>query len=327
MHELAATVLLAVHLLAMNIASAGPLAGAWLLTRRRAQGDGSDDLARHIVRFSLAALIVGSLVGGGLMVLPNPSMRAALARFPVDAFWFAGIELLFSAVCIAAILGRGRQMRHRGYVAIGLAILSSTNLLYHFPPLMAVIGELTADPHWAADERIDRAALLKLWARPEILALWAHFVLASLAVAPIAALRPWSGIALTSEGRAPLDQRVVRRLATCSLVATLLQIPVGLWLLVSTEAAARASMMGGSLMASLCFAGGVLAALWLLQTLAALALADDAALVRRAAVLLVVVTVLMSATLRTSRTAIPPQPRHSERSPVILSAAKNLDLR
>ena len=304
MQDIVITLLLAAHLFAMNIASAGPLVGAWLIGRRGADKDVSRKLGRHIIRLSLAALVAGSLLGGGLILLPNPSLRAALARFPAEAYWFAGLELLFSAGCIGLLLS-GEWVYRRRYLAMGIALLGASNLLYHFPPLMAVIGELSANPRWAPDEEIDRAALLRLWIRPEILSLWTHFVLASLAVASIAALRPWSHRDLP--GATSIDPFTVRRLSACALVATVLQIPVGLWLLTSTADAARESMMGANVLASLCFAGGVLAALWLLQTLVMLALGEDDGAVRRAGYLLVVVTVLMSATLRTSRTAARPE--------------------
>jgi len=300
--EFATTLLLAAHLLAMNIASAGPLVGAWLMGRRGPGEESGRELGRCVVRLSLAALVVGSFIGGGLILAPNPPLRAALARFPEDAYWFAGLELLFSAACIGALMVGDWASRFKR-LAFGVALLSSTNLLYHFPPLMAVIGELTANPRWATDELIDRAALLRLWVRPEILSLWLHFALASLAVASIAALRPWSR--RVSNDASPMDPAVVQRLGVWALAATALQIPVGLWLLTSTAAEARESMMGSNALASACFAGGVLAALWLLQTLLALALGDDGGAVRRAGWLLVVVTVLMSATLRTSRTAAP----------------------
>jgi hypothetical protein len=304
--EFAITLLLATHLLAMNVASAGPLVGMWLMGRRGAGEEGGGELGRRVVRLSLMALVGGSLIGGGLILAPNPALRAALARFPEDAYWFAGLELLFSAVCIGALMVGDWAPRFRG-VALGVALLSATNLLYHFPPLMAVIGELTANPRWATDELIDRDALLKLWVRPEILSLWTHFTLASLAVASIAALRPWGR--RNSKEASPTEPAVVQRLGAWALIATVLQIPVGLWLLTSTADEARELMMGSNLVASLCFAGGVLAALWLMQTLLTMAL-GEADGVRRAGCLLVVVTVLMSATLRTSRTATPiPAPR------------------
>jgi hypothetical protein len=307
--DIVITLLLAAHLLAMNVASAGPLVGAWLIGRRGAGKDGGRELGRRVTRLSLAALGVGSLLGGGLILLPNPPLRAALARFPEDAYWFAGLELLFSAGCIGLLLS-GEWVYRRRYLAMGIALLGASNLLYHFPPLMAVIGELTANPRWATNELIDRAALLRLWARSEILSLWAHFTLASVAVASIAALRPWSR--RDASDAHSTDPSVVRRLAVWALAATVLQIPVGLWLLISTADAARESMMGANLLASLCFAGGVMAALWLLQTLVMLTLGEDDGAVRRAGYLLVVVTVLMSATLRTSRTAAQPEvPRNN----------------
>jgi hypothetical protein len=299
--ELVITLLLAAHLLAMNVASAGPLIGVWLMGRRRAEEDGGLLLGRRVMGLSLTALVVGSLIGGVLILAPNPSLRAALARFPEDAYWYAGLELLFSAGCIGALMVGDWAPRFRR-LAFGVALLSASNLLYHFPPLMAVIGELTANPRWATQERIDRDALLSLWVRPEILSLWLHFTLASFAVAAVAALRPWGRT--TSEDARPIDPGVVQRLSVWALGATVLQIPVGLWLLTSTAAEARESMMGSNLLASACFAGGVLAALWLLQTLLTMALGDHGG-VRRAGVLLVLVTVLMSATLRTSRTAKP----------------------
>jgi hypothetical protein len=299
--ELAITLLLAAHLLAMNVASAGPLIAVWLMGRRRAGEDGGLLLGRRVLGLSLTALITGSLIGGALILAPNPSLRAALARFPEDAYWFAGIELLFSAVCIGLLMA-GDWASRRPRLAFCVALLGASNLLYHFPPLMAVIGELTANPRWATEERIDRDALLSLWVRPEILSLWLHFTLASFAVAAVAALRPWSPS--TSEDARPMDPDIVQRLSAWALGATVLQIPVGLWLLTSTAAEARESMMGSNLLASACFAGGVLAALWLLQTLLTMALGERGG-VRRAGLLLVLVTVLMSATLRTSRTAKP----------------------
>ncbi|MBA3482886.1 MAG: hypothetical protein H0T51_13845 [Pirellulales bacterium] len=307
MQEFVTTLLLAAHLLAMNVSSAGPLVGAWLMGRRGAGDDGGRELGRRVVRLSLVALVVGSLIGGGLILAPNPALRAALARFPEGAYWFAGLELLFSAGCIGALMIGDWAPRFRR-LALGVALLSATNLLYHFPPMMAVIGELTANPRWATDERIDRDALLRLWVRPEILSLWTHFALASLAVASIAALRPWSR---RDSKMAPTDPAVVKRLGMWALTATVLQIPVGLWLLASTAAEARESMLGSNLLTSLCFAGGVLAALGLLQTLLMMALGDDEGAVRRAGCLLVVVTVLMSATMRTSRTATPEPVRRS----------------
>ena len=290
--------LLAAHLLAMNVASAGPLIGLWLVWMADDESEFRRGLAERVLRISLAAFVGGAILGGALLLSPSPGLRSALARFPAEAYVFAGVELAFSALCLGGLIFITRCGGPRWLAAI-LAIGGASNLLYHFPPLMAVLGELAADPTWTAEEQLDRRTLVNLWLRPEILSLWLHFVLASFAAAAIAALwlRPPRDAAANSENRDAL----ARKLAAGALVATLLQLPVGLWMLTASDAAARERMMGGNLVASVCFAGGVLTAVWLLQTLAMLALGEGQRAVRRAGWLLVVVTLLMTATLRTSR--------------------------
>jgi len=301
MLQFVTTLVLAAHLLAMNVASAGPLVAAWLLWQGRNSGQIGALWSHRLSRLSLAMFGIGSALGAGLLLLPNPALRGALARFPVDAYWFAGIELVFSAACMAALIIGRDWFAKRRWMAAAVALASATNLLYHFPPLMAVIGELAADPSWAPAEVLDRPALLQLWRRPEILSLWTHFILASLAVAPIAAL--WQRTRRDIELDDPSAAPIVRRLGAWALGATVLQLPVGVWLLAAADDTVRQSMMGRDTAASLYFAGGVVAALALVQALVDIALGEGPRGVRRAGWLLVLVTVLMSATLRTSRTA------------------------
>ncbi len=289
---------LAVHLLAVNIASAGPLVAAWLA----GGGEGPrGTLAQRLARQSLAALALGVVLGCGLLAAPNAGLRAALARFPATAYWFAGAELAFSAGCMAALLwalGAGGR-RRRLVLAWGLALASTSNLLYHFPPLMAVIGKLAADPRWTTAEQIPRVDLVRLSARPEVLALWVHFTLASLAAAAIIAMWPKRGEAEASESNG-----VFRRLAGVALAASLVQLPVGLWLLLTSGDAERNAMLGETVAASASLLAGVAAALGLLQSLAAVTMGDAApAMRRRSGVLLAIVAVLMTATLTTSRKA------------------------
>ncbi|HEX6962484.1 MAG TPA: hypothetical protein VF175_11495 [Lacipirellula sp.] len=297
MQESVITLLLAAHLLAMNVASAGPLIGACLSGRRE---DGRR-LSLGVYRLSLLSLLAGGLIGLGLLLWPSEGMRAALERFPADTYWYAGIELAFSAACMAGLIAGGEWLARRRLASVALAVLTAMNLLYHFPPLMAVLGELAADATWTREQVIDRAALLRLWRRPEILALWAHFVLASFAVAPIAAL--WR--AYMPKGRAKEDVagRQARWLGGVALVATLSQLPVGLWLLSTGSGSEQRAIMGGDLVAMLCFAGSMLAVPWLLHTLVAVTLGEGRRAVVRAGYLLMAITILMTATLRQSRGA------------------------
>jgi hypothetical protein len=292
------TLLLAAHLLTMNVASAGPLVGLWLFWRRG--DDAGARRAGNVFRMSLAAFVAGSILGGALLLWPSPGLRSALSRFPVDAYAFAGVELVFSALCLVGLIIAARRGGPRWLTAL-LAIGSALNLLYHFPPLMAVLGELAADSAWTAAERLDRQTLVHLWQRPEILSLWLHFILASLAAAAVFALwlRPFSD----ADANAPSRHVLARKLGAWALAATLLQLPAGLWMLTASHAAVRDRIMGGSLIASACFAGGVMTAVWLLHTLAMLSLGEGERAVRRAGWLIIAVTVLMTATLRTSRTA------------------------
>lgn len=299
--QVLSVVLLAGHLAAMNVAAAGPLVAAWMMGGQPAAGNAAHRPGRRLAEVALAALLVGAVLGGALILVPGSRLRDALARFPMNAYAFAGLELIFSAACIAIQIVASRRQPARRWLAWGLAVASSTNLLYHFPPWMTVIGKLAANPHWADHKEIDRPALLRLWMRPEVLAQWAHFVLASLAASAIAAL--WLDGSV-DDREATAQSKSFRRLAAFALATSLLQLPIGVWLLLASERSARESMMGGNVTATCCFAAGVVGALMLLQTLSAIALGDTTRTMRRrAGWLLLAVVVLMAATLRASRLA------------------------
>jgi cytochrome bd-type quinol oxidase subunit 2 len=303
--ETATTLLLAVHLLAMNLASAGPLAGAWLRQLSRSDGDTDGGLlergARATFRWSLVGLAIGALVGGAMLLAPSAGIRAALRRLPADAYWFAGAEILFSAACIFGCW----KLSRRPKLTWLLAIVAATNLLYHFPPLMAVLGELAANPAWADAEVLERKALIRLWIRPEVLSLWAHFALASIAVGFTAALAICHRAAFDETEK--VDDRTARRLAGWALGATVLQIPVGIWLLLASDPAAQQAMMGESWLATIGLAGGVWVALGVMQSLMTIAWGgSDRRQVDRACILLAITVTLMSFTLRSSRQASAP---------------------
>jgi hypothetical protein len=300
MGELFGILLLSAHLLAMNLASAGPLVAAWLMGRRGESG--SLALARRLLRWSLAALVVGGALGGAMLLTPSDGLRAALARFPASTYWFAGAELAFSGACLVAMLVAERWLSGRPVMAWLVALVCASNLLYHFPPLMAVIGQLSADRQWTSDELILRPALLRLATRPEILAMWLHFALASIAASAVVGMWPVSQ-ADRIDDSTPSD-RLVRQLAAIALVTSLLQVPVGVWVLVSSRADARDAVLGSDFASSASFLGGVVAALALLQGLASVAMGDTAPATRRRTVgLLMAVALLMSATLTISRRA------------------------
>lgn len=293
--------LLALHLLAANVASAGPLIAAWMAGR----GPVGVAAARRLVGWALAALFVGGFLGAGLLIAPGDALRTAIARFPASAWWFAGLELGFSAACLVGMMAVLRGERRRRIAAWLLAVISASNLLYHFPPLMAVVGRIANEPRWAEETIITRQVLVHTSLRPEILSLWIHFGLASVAVAAIAAIAivnfpPAHAADPTDDDR----NRLTRGLAGIALAASALQIPVGGWLLAVSEVRMRDALLGGHLPATGCFVAGVLATMALLQSLAAVVMGDETAAMRRRTMwLTLTVVALMAATLSLGRAA------------------------
>src|SRR5690348_15437562 len=115
--------ILATHLLAMNIASAGPLVALWLVRGPRGENADRRQLGLRLARLSLLALIVGGLLGGWAVMASGEGLRAAIHRFPASAYWFGLSELIFSAICIAG-LARGVERRWPFWASVLLALAS-----------------------------------------------------------------------------------------------------------------------------------------------------------------------------------------------------------
>jgi len=292
---------LGIHLLAMNLASAGPLLAIWL-GRQPANGDPlRDEAGQTLAWHSVWAMIVGMLTGGGLLYFqPSAGLSTALARLPSRALWFAVSELAFSLLCLLIYAGCWRAFqKHRWWHAL-LALLSSSNLLYHFPPLMSVLGKLAANPTWAKAETLDRPALLPLMMRSEVLALSAHFVLASVAVAAIAVL--WQLSKSNDDRWKDFALPLSRRTAWIALLSSALQLPVGVWLLISLPNSAQTALMGNDTIASLAFATGLLMTFLLLQRLLTIAIGSVQTIdLRHVSWLLAILVLLMTATLHGTR--------------------------
>ena len=279
--------LLAGHLLAVNLASAGPLV-AVAMARRSTPVDAA---ARRLLTASLAALVVGGLLGGAVLLRSSDGVGLALARFPARAYWFAAAELVFSAVCIVVMQLLWTRLRGRtwGQWLLALvALATSTNLLYHFPPLMGVFGKLVINARWSDVAALHRPALLSALQRPVIV-----FVVRQLD--RHTALRPADELAAAAA-------QTGRRLARFALALTFVQFVSGVWLLTAVERATRDAMLGGRLEPTLYLAGGLFAAVKLAERLAAAAFDDPWESIRGATFWLCATVVLMSGVLWTSRT-------------------------
>ena len=115
--------------------------------------------------------------------------------------------------------------------------------------------------------------------------------------------------------------RPARRIAGATLLASVLQLPLGLWLVTEISPASRAAIMGKSAVASLMFLMAILFVLLLLGRLVKIALGEFAKEdLRKAALWIVLVVLAMAISTQTARANVPfarledPQKRgHGER--------------
>lgn len=295
MLEHLAILLFALHLGAVNLASTGPLVAAWLDWRELGGDLAAGAAGRKLAAWSIVALLVGIAAGTALGALYwDDHYRLATFRLR-SKIYFGVAELAFSLVLMTLQLWcwrRGWGDSRRGRLGRGtLALLASTNLLYHFPLLLTIFSGIVsgrdpgADPLTSSDFR---ARILD----PLVLAHSLHFWLASVAVggaalmaAVLRELREFPTSAAGENGvaneapaaapsaAAPSDaERLAVWGARLALVPTLLQIASGVWLLVQLDPVAQGRLLGGEIGASLVFVVGVGGALWLMHRFANAAL-------------------------------------------------------
>ncbi|HEX9595970.1 MAG TPA: hypothetical protein VF982_03750, partial [Anaerolineales bacterium] len=185
-----------------------------------------------------------------------------------------------------------------------LAVASTTNLLYHFPPLLTVLGELAARPRLTAEETITHAVYRQLMLRPEVLAQVAHFAVAA------AAFAGWALMCVAHysresrvESQEPEESRqgydsLISAGAWIALAASLAQLAVGLLVLVELPIGSRGMLLGNDWLSASLFFVAIMATFALLHVLAMVALGDTrGSVVQRSSLLMLAVVVLMAGTL------------------------------
>ena len=296
--------LLAVHLVLVNLAMAGPLVSIALRRRATRQHDElAGRVGRSMAKLALGSLAAGAVLGGVLLALMwaagEQRYFAALAAIEPSRFFFAAIELLFYAGCMAAVAMRWDHRPRSGLLLGALSLLAATDLMFHFPPLFTVIATVARRTELHGTT-VDRATYYRLLTDGEVLARIVHVWLASTAVSGLATslLARRRAPAAAAEPTVDERARLVSWGARVSLIATLLQLPTGLWLLMTLPPVDVARLMGGDPWASALFAASILGVVYLIQNLAAIALGDVArehtrrATVTMGAVILLMVLVL-----------------------------------
>jgi hypothetical protein len=285
------------HLMCMNVAAGGPLVGIWLDWRSRRGDPLAVSAGRYLAAASLAAFVIGSLLGlllGWLLWTPEYA-NLWLGPLGYKLKWGV-LELAFSALVLVVIwLWRAKAEQGRGRLGRSLlALLTSTNLLYHFPVLFVIAGRL-ADERYARDVVLRGAAFREMMFARETPAIAVHFTLASLAMAGV--LLIGYALRLARQGREKSEaDRVAIWGAGWTFAASLAQLPVGLWVLFALPTRMQNSLMGNDTVATIFFLASLLAAFWLLRELAGIVLGDtDRKSLIRAMVALIVVVLLMTA--------------------------------
>jgi hypothetical protein len=294
------TLLLAAHLVLVDIAMAGPLVCIWLEWRETRRADPvAGRLGQSLARLSVWTLGGGSLLGGLLLAvrwgMDNRVYFSALAVIPSARYWFGATELIFSLACLALYVALWKRLQRRRLWHRLLAIAGASNLLVHFPALFAVVSVLSTRSEMLANP-LDRAVYQRLLMDGEVLSRVTHVWLAAFAVSGAAVMVMAQRLVCSPEHAAG-RQRIIRGGAWLALVPTMLQIPAGLWLAFQMPAAVREPILGGDWLPTGLFVVSLLLGLQLMHLLAAIALGDDEPKhVRRSVVVLLAVVVLMSGT-------------------------------
>lgn len=324
MLDLLQILVMALHLTAVNAAFGGPILALWLYIRSRRRNDLlADAVGLRLLRGSMHGLYTGMVLGvvaAWLWYLAQPrEVIIAFESLPRSRYYFTIAELGFSAVCFEAWIVLWRTGSRRAGLGYFLAAMAITNTIYHFPTLFSILSVLSTRP--AATELPLR--YVQVLVDPEVVARVTHFTLASLAVAgamlmALAMAKPKllaKDLPPTSEGAAAIadlataSARLKARGAQIALVATLLQWPVGVVVMLQLPESARDTLLGYHVAVTSLFALSLGAVVMLMHRLATASFGETSAAEVRSGLLWLGITIAMM-------TAV----RHLSREPLYLTA-------
>lgn len=273
---------LSLHLICMNVGSGAPLLCIWLEWKLRKggtslAGNAAKQAADYLAAMTVLALVAGSLLGLVLgIMLWTPEYASLWTKRLAHKMHWGGAELLVSLGVLAGYWfwrkRSGAGSMAGAIIKIVLLLFASTNLLYHFPPLFLIAGKL-ADVNETSGEAVRGKLFVHEMLAGEIPALWVHFTLASVAMAGVMLL----GLALRLRRRGSPEEETARVAAWggwWGLVPSVLQLPVGLWVMASLPPSSQSRIMGSSGAATVFFLAGIVAALWLLRELVSIAMGE-----------------------------------------------------
>jgi hypothetical protein len=270
-------------------------------------------LARRLAAWSIGLLGIGAALGALILASlwwgDRREIFSAAPLLPPRKLEYAAVELLFSLLCMAAYLALGNRAIECGgwrrVVHHLLAFAAATNLIYHFPPLFLALRRLGD-----ADAAMVQAQFRSLIFAPPIASMWLHHTLAGFAGAGVWTMFVSRSTRRSGEAGQPARTTGVSWGARIALVATLFQIPVGLWVLAALPE--QDALLGGDAITTGLLAAGIAVALALMHHLAAASLGqvEHSAPQRCLALLLAVMLLMNAANYRARQSQPPTSPRH-----------------
>ena len=243
------------HLLTAHLAAAGPILAmvlAWRPLDEARRRDG-----QRIVQDSLTALLATAALGVilGLWRWSAGADYAAAWQVLGTRIRWGVAEYLFSLGLLIMYCRTYPRQQHESRASRWgnriLAMATATNLLYHFPLLLTTVANVA---HGQFSEASLRAASVKqLLFTPETLAKTLHFALAALVTSAV-----WT----VFRARSSQSQALA---AGTGLIATLLQLFSGFWLLLTLDRSVQLALMGGRPWLTALLCGGLLATVMLLR--------------------------------------------------------------
>jgi hypothetical protein len=244
----------------------------------------------------LIGVVTGLIVGVVQVVLLGRDYGVAMRLLSYKLGWGVAELIVYAASMLLYLWGwRGslRQTRLRRSLHMFIAVFAATNLLYHFPTLMLLYARIVSG-RLQLEVAVDAATYRRLAFAGEVLAGTVHFWMASLATTGI--VIAW----LVARHGGEEDVRTGIWGSRVGLAASLLQLPIGIWLLSTLPQIEQRRLLGDDILATGLLGLAFFAALSLMHQLASISFGQwSERAAKRAGVTLVLVMVLMvGATMR-----------------------------